>query len=201
MICFCSNRCSISVTRLMNWAKSKHNNPRKSDGRAPVIPLMTSLMKVTSLQNGGCSSVPPHCTDRGWPEETGWTHFWLVTATYTDSPPGSVATRTKIDVCSWQIAWMAIYMERCCLAMWGEESLSRTISSHSMVLSLHLAGRYYIQRKCPAFKWCCFVLYCITEFDSKIRAERKICLFELINSNLQRKQLLTHYVRHVWVII
>lgn len=147
----------------MNWAKSKYNNPRKIYGRAPVIPLMTSLMKVTSLQNGGCRFVPLYCTERGWPEETSSTHFWLVTAAYADSPPGSVAIGTKIDVCSWQIAWTAIYMVGCCLAMWGEESLSRTISSHSMVLSLRLASRNYIQRNCLAFKLYCFVPYCITD--------------------------------------
>lgn len=90
-----NTRRRISVICLMNWAKSEYNNPREISGRAPVIPLMTSLMKVTSLQNGGCSFVPPHCTERGWPEETGSTHFWLVTAAYTDSPSGSVAIRAQ----------------------------------------------------------------------------------------------------------
>lgn len=104
-----------------------------------------------------------YCTEWRWPEETSSTHFCLVTATYTDSPPGSVAIRAEIDVCSWQIAWTTIYMERCCLAMWGEESLSRTISSHSMVLSLHLASRNYIWRNCLAFKLFCCVAYFTTD--------------------------------------
>lgn len=72
-------------------------------------------MKVTSLQNGDCSfslslSLFPrlYCTERRWPEETNSTHFW--TAVSSNSPPGSVATRAKIDACSWQIARTAIYM-------------------------------------------------------------------------------------------
>lgn len=54
---FDSSRCvfSISVSRLTNWGKSKRSNPRIIYSRAPVNPLMTFLMKVTSLQNGDCS--------------------------------------------------------------------------------------------------------------------------------------------------
>lgn len=162
---------------------------------------MTSLMKVASLQNGGCSSVPLYCIEWGWPEETSSTHFWLVTATYTDSPPGSVATRTKIDVCSWQIAWTAIYMERCCLAMWGEESLSRTISSHSMVLSLHLARRNYIQRKCPASKWYRYVLFLYHRVSQQNKGREKICFFELINSMNNTYMTGQHYVLYVWITV
>lgn len=140
----------------MNRAKSRNDNPSKIYDQVPVIPLMTSVMKMTSLQNSGYSFMP-RCIGRGWPEETSSTHFCLVTATFTDLPPGSAAIHAEIDVCSWQIAWTTIYMERCCLAKWGEESLSRTISSHSMVLSLHLASRNYIWRNCFAFKLFCWV--------------------------------------------
>lgn len=48
---------SVSVTRLINWGKSEHSNPRIIYSWAPVNPLMTFLMKVTSLQNGDCSFV------------------------------------------------------------------------------------------------------------------------------------------------
>lgn len=98
---FCNSCTSILVMCLWNWAKSKHNNPRKIHGSAPVIPLMTSLMKVTTLQNTG-HSLCLYCTEWEWLEETSSTHLWLVTADYADSPPGSVAICTKIDVCSWQ---------------------------------------------------------------------------------------------------
>lgn len=54
---FDSSHCifSISVSRLTNWGKSKRTNPRIIYSWAPVNPLMTFLMKVTSLQNGDCS--------------------------------------------------------------------------------------------------------------------------------------------------
>lgn len=54
---FCQTVFIISVICLMNCGKSKYNNPRIIYGWAPVNPLMTFLMKVTSLQNGGCSFV------------------------------------------------------------------------------------------------------------------------------------------------
>lgn len=108
---FDSSRCvfSVAVTCLTNSGKSKRSNPRIIYSWAPVNPLMTFLMKVTSLQNGDCSFFfRLYCTERRWPEETNSTHFW--TAVSSDSPPGSVATRAKIDACSWQIARTAIYM-------------------------------------------------------------------------------------------
>lgn len=110
---------------------------------SPLIPLMIFLMKVTSLQNAGCR-VLLYGTERWWPEETSSTHFW--TAVNTDSPPGSAATRAKIDVRSWQIAQTAIYVARWCLAMWGVQTLSRTISPHSEGLLLHhTRGNYFIE--------------------------------------------------------
>lgn len=46
---------STSFSRLTNSGKSKHNNPRIIYSWPSVNPLMTFLMKVTSLQNGDCS--------------------------------------------------------------------------------------------------------------------------------------------------
>lgn len=155
---FFSNGCTgILVMCLWNWVKSKHNNPRKIHGSAPVIPLMTSLMKVTTLQNTG-HSLCLYCTEWEWLEETSSTHLcnsslrrlasWLCGDTHQD----------------WCVfLTMAIYIERCSLAMWGEESLSRTISSRSMVLSPYQASTNYIQRNCPAFRLYGVVPHCITE--------------------------------------
>lgn len=126
---------------MLSRGNSVYDNPAMISSCSPVINLMIFLMKVPSLQNTGCSFLL-YGTEQRWPEETSATHFW--TAVNTDSPPGSAATGAKIDVCSWQIAQTAIYVARCCLAMWRVQSLSRTISPHSMGLLLHLTrGNYF----------------------------------------------------------
>lgn len=130
-----------SLGFMLSRGNSAYDNPAVISSCSPVINLMIFLMKVTSLPSTGCS-VLLYGTEQRWPEETSSTHFW--TAVNADSPPGSAATRSKIDVGSWQIAPAAIYVARCCLAMWRVQSLSRTISPHSVGLLLHLTrGNYF----------------------------------------------------------
>jgi len=118
-----NNLRSISVICLMNWAKSKYNNPGKIYDRALVILLMTSLMKVASLQNSGyslCLSGYSLCrVGMAWGDKpstclTGnssahWLASWLCGDTLQD----------------WCVfLTMAIYIVRCCLQYEGESHLA-----------------------------------------------------------------------------
>lgn len=146
----CNSSFSLSVMGLMNWVKSEHNNPgKKIYSWAPVIPLMTSLMKVASLQNND-HSLCLNRAERGWLEETSpahfltgssslqWLAFWLCGGTCQD----------------WCVfLTMAIYIVKCCLAMWeGVKSLSWAISSHTVALPFHFASTNHILEKLPYFK-------------------------------------------------
>lgn len=147
----CNSCFSLSVMCLMNWGKYEHNNPGKKKiySRAPVIPLMTSLMKVASLQNNG-HSLCLNRAERGWLEETSPTHF-LTGSSSLQRLAFWLCGGTCQDWCVFLT--MAIYIVRCCLAMWeGGKSLSRAISSHSVALSFHFTSTNHILDKLLGFK-------------------------------------------------
>ena len=176
----------FSVFCLNSRGNSVYLNLGVISSCSPLIPLMIFLMKVTSLQNTGCK-VLLYGTERWWPEETSLTHFW--TAVNTDSPPGSAATHAKIDVQSWQTAQTAIYVARWCLAMWGVQTPSRTISPHSMGLLPHLTRGNYL-KKIAFFQtvhisfnfYCIMALGCgtlsenIVKLRLKNKKQKQICL-------------------------
>lgn len=144
---------------LWNWAKSKHNNPKKN-------PWLSSCNSFNDFSNES-----DHSSEH-WPQLVPL--LYRVGMARGDKLNTFVTGNSRLRrLASWLCGdmhqdWcvfltMAIYIERCSLAMWGEESLSRTISSRSMVLSPYQASTNYIQRNCPAFRLYRVVPHCITE--------------------------------------
>ena len=181
----------ISVIFLMNRAKSKYNNPRKIYGRAPVNSFNDFSNESDQSTERWLQLCFLHCTERGWPEETSSTHFWLVTAALqrlaswlcgdthqdwcvflTNSLDGTFIWRDA----AWQCEGKSHLAEQFPHTAWSfrfilpAEIIFREIASRSNYSVLYLIVTQ-IQR------------------DNTIRGEGKICPFELINSIINNNSL------------
>lgn len=115
---------SLSVICLMNWGKSKNNNPRKN----LYLSSCNSFNDFYNESKAVFRRVTAVCVSDGSRRQAR-PSSWLVTAACNDSPVWRYAPRL---MCSWQ--WLFIWWD----AAW--KSLIGAISSHSTVLSLHFAS-------------------------------------------------------------